>query len=371
MQALLKQLKQPEPELLEVIEPETPAPEVIATEEPSLQLEIDDGTLMLDGQVAAADKLDILVNQARQSLSVDFISNSAQVREDTKSATWLEPITALLPSMAPLNNPGISVEKNQITLSGTAPDQATHDSIINQALQLLGNYALIERINFEEPAPVAPVAAVESTTADATKDNANTKNTEDATQAIEPATTAVADTSAEVRDAIEANQQAVETVAATVANAQTDVNEVVKVDTQAAAIKTLEPNKTADAEAIDNSNASIQSAFEKLPSKQILFKSGSSILTIESLDVLDTIAQLMQEHPNAKMDIDGHTDASGDDQANLLLSQSRANAVRDYLVDQGISVYRLTAFGFGEGMPIASNDSPEGRALNRRIEFKF
>ena len=87
--------------------------------------------------------------------------------------------------------------------------------------------------------------------------------------------------------------------------------------------------------------------------------------------MLNNIAQLLRDHPDAEMDIDGHTDATGNDEINLLLSQSRANAVRDYLIDQGISVYRLTAYGFGEGKPIANNDSPEGRALNRRIEFKF
>jgi len=103
----------------------------------------------------------------------------------------------------------------------------------------------------------------------------------------------------------------------------------------------------------------------------VLFESNSDILTIESLDVLDSIATVLQAHPDIPINIEGHTDASGETANNLALSQLRANSVRDYLVDRGVSIYRLKAYGFGEGVPVSENSTPEGRADNRRIEFNF
>jgi len=136
-------------------EPVVSEPAVVATIDPSLKLEVDDGTLMLDGQVANTDDLNLLIDQAKSSLSVDFVSNSTEAKDDTKPATWLEPITALVPAMAPLRTPGINIEKDQITLSGLAPDQESHDSVITRALQLLGNYSLIERIEIAKPEPAS------------------------------------------------------------------------------------------------------------------------------------------------------------------------------------------------------------------------
>jgi OOP family OmpA-OmpF porin len=79
----------------------------------------------------------------------------------------------------------------------------------------------------------------------------------------------------------------------------------------------------------------------------------------------------LTSNPDARVAIEGHTDAQGDEASNLALSESRAEAVRDYLVSQGIAADRLETAGFGESRPIASNDTAEGRAENRRIEFRL
>jgi OOP family OmpA-OmpF porin len=67
--------------------------------------------------------------------------------------------------------------------------------------------------------------------------------------------------------------------------------------------------------------------------------------------------------------IEGHTDSQGNDQANLALSQARAEAVRQYLVGRGVAQDKVRAVGRGEQQPVATNDSPEGRANNRRVEI--
>jgi OOP family OmpA-OmpF porin len=97
------------------------------------------------------------------------------------------------------------------------------------------------------------------------------------------------------------------------------------------------------------------------------FELNSAQLTAESRSVLDGIAADLKKYPRLKIELQGHTDSSGSDAYNLQLSQKRANAVRDYLVEQGVSSSQLTAKGYGESQPIADNTTADGRAKNRRV----
>jgi OOP family OmpA-OmpF porin len=78
----------------------------------------------------------------------------------------------------------------------------------------------------------------------------------------------------------------------------------------------------------------------------------------------------MKANPDVKVEIQGHTDSRGSLALNERLSQQRAEAVRDYLIGQGIAAERLTARGYGPHNPIASNETADGRAQNRRVELK-
>lgn len=101
----------------------------------------------------------------------------------------------------------------------------------------------------------------------------------------------------------------------------------------------------------------------------ILFDSNQSAIKPQSMGTLNEIARLMKAHNDLKFEIDGFTDSDGSDDANLKLSQSRADAVKRQLVKMGIEENRLKAKGFGETRPIDKNDSAEGKANNRRVEF--
>ena len=81
------------------------------------------------------------------------------------------------------------------------------------------------------------------------------------------------------------------------------------------------------------------------------------------------VAAALAEAPGLALEIQGHTDNTGDPDANQTLSELRAQSVLDYLVNAGVSADRLTAVGFGQDQPIADNDTPEGQQQNRRIEF--
>jgi len=98
------------------------------------------------------------------------------------------------------------------------------------------------------------------------------------------------------------------------------------------------------------------------------FLSGSADLTPASLEILKKVAESLRSWPDVTIEIRGHTDDAGPAETNRDLSQRRSLSVRDYLIRLGISSNRLSAVGYGEDYPIADNRTPNGRAVNRRVE---
>ncbi len=103
--------------------------------------------------------------------------------------------------------------------------------------------------------------------------------------------------------------------------------------------------------------------------KNIYFDFDKTTLKPESFIELDKVVDLLKTNPSVEIEISGHTDSKGSDDYNLNLSQGRSQSVVDYLISQGIESYRLSAHGYGETNPIDTNDTEEGRANNRRVEF--
>jgi outer membrane protein OmpA-like peptidoglycan-associated protein len=100
----------------------------------------------------------------------------------------------------------------------------------------------------------------------------------------------------------------------------------------------------------------------------ILFDTGSSVIKPRSIATLKEIGQMLEEHKDLSLEIEGHTDNVGEEADNLTLSEERAAAVRDYLIAKhGIDASRLRTKGYGEAKPMADNDTPEGRSTNRRV----
>jgi OOP family OmpA-OmpF porin len=113
-----------------------------------------------------------------------------------------------------------------------------------------------------------------------------------------------------------------------------------------------------------------QQLFADLFSKgQIRFETGRATIDPDSIGLLDRLVEAALRCPVADIEIAGHTDSAGEDAANQALSEKRAQAVADYLGRAGLPLERLTAVGYGSTKPIASNDTDEGKAQNRRIEF--
>ena len=104
--------------------------------------------------------------------------------------------------------------------------------------------------------------------------------------------------------------------------------------------------------------------------KHILFEISSSKIKQESFSDLDEIIAIMKKFPDSRFTIHGHTDNTGSDALNMNLSKNRAKSVKDYFISKGINASRLESDGFGKNKPIDVNDTPEGRANNRRVEIK-
>jgi OmpA-OmpF porin, OOP family len=100
------------------------------------------------------------------------------------------------------------------------------------------------------------------------------------------------------------------------------------------------------------------------------FETGKADLKPEAFTVLDELVEYLKRKEDERIEVGGHTDNVGKPDANMILSQNRANTVRAYLLMKGIAPDRVTAKGYGMTQPITDNDTPEGRAMNRRTEVK-
>lgn len=103
----------------------------------------------------------------------------------------------------------------------------------------------------------------------------------------------------------------------------------------------------------------------------ITFATGQSAIQPQYRATLDQVGDVLRQYNQTLVDVYGHTDSDGSDSYNLSLSERRAAAVADYLTTRGVEGARLATRGFGETQPIAGNDTPEGKAANRRVEIKI
>jgi outer membrane protein OmpA-like peptidoglycan-associated protein len=101
----------------------------------------------------------------------------------------------------------------------------------------------------------------------------------------------------------------------------------------------------------------------------ITFATGSADLNANFFSVLDSVALVLKEYDKTIIDVAGHTDSVGSDQVNQALSERRASTVGSYLKAKGISEQRVATVGYGKNHPVASNDTPDGRQQNRRVEL--
>ena len=137
-------------------------------------------------------------------------------------------------------------------------------------------------------------------------------------------------------------------------------------DKQIKELKERTAGSGVDVKAVDDG----QAILVNLPNG-VTFDTDSTLIKPGFRDTLDTVAASLNTYPNSLIDVYGHTDATGTDGYNQTLSENRARVVADYLVSKGVNQARIRSTGFGKTQPVATNDTPEGRAANRRVEIKI
>jgi len=106
-------------------------------------------------------------------------------------------------------------------------------------------------------------------------------------------------------------------------------------------------------------------------SEAVLFDINSAALKPQAQTVLGQTADVMVRYPDSDLLVKGHTDSTGSERYNQELSERRAKSVQNFLIAKGVAAQRITAIGFGMTMPVASNDTPDGREKNRRVEIEI
>ena len=318
---------------------------------PSLSIRVAGDVLAVEGALSVNDNPSAVIRRALDELSLDVVSNAIRFSDDIQPAPWLASLESLIPLVATLADPQLDIVQSQVSLSGVAPDQAAHDNIINEASTQLDTFSLVERISIAPPdtsieVPRNTPLQTEIATVDAfdiSSNDVSLSNNDDQVD-DDPADDNLVDNNTTDDNLLFPPEDTVEQ--SSVARAQ---------DTQL------------------NLPASIalRQALNVLSTRRVRFESGSDVLTPESAEVLDTIATVFIDQPEVSISIEGHTDSVGDASANIALSLARATSVRKYLIERGVSAFRLQARGFGEQVPIADNETLQGRATNRRIEFNF
>lgn len=139
-----------------------------------------------------------------------------------------------------------------------------------------------------------------------------------------------------------------------------------KMDQQIRELKEKTAGSGVDVSEVDNGAAILVN----LPDG-VTFAVDSVTITPAFQSTLNEIAQSMQTYPDSLIDVYGHTDSTGSDAYNQSLSERRAQSVANYLTMRGVAASRIRSQGFGESYPVASNDTPEGRQKNRRVEIKI
>ncbi len=295
-----------------------------------------------------------------RSLELD-LSGAAETPEPTTTAAEAvvdEPTTTAVAAAGPADV-GVDYDGSAITLTGTVLTEDQRQTLVAAAGELVGPDNVTDQLEVSDLAEATPGA--DDRVADLSAAMAGFGG-------LSSATATLTDTDLTVSGV--APDQAAADIASELTTGATSVGATADISVPAA-----EPTQTTAPPAsasIDVEVASLQAELDRLAEQirtTVVFTTSSAELTPEARTTLDEVVAAMQRYTQPVVEISGHTDSRGSESSNQALSQARAQSVVDYVASQGIDISRLNARGAGETEPVGPNETDEGRALNRRVQF--
>jgi outer membrane protein OmpA-like peptidoglycan-associated protein len=300
-----------------------------------------DGTLVLEGEVPDQETHAELVTTAGKAFSGARLTDNAKI-VGVRPGKWPKAAGLGLRLLAKLRRGTAAISGAELTIVGEARDAAIAQSVKDQlGREIAKGYRGVDNIEVRSDAMIwAEQEAQRRAEAQRLKEQAEQQRQRDEAAAAALRRSQEEEAAAARKRAEEAERQR---------------------KAESAAIET---RKRTEAEAC-------QQRMRDVAQRGVIrFGWASATLEDESLPTLKELAAVANACPLARIEIEGHTDAEGTPERNSKLSERRAQAVVGYLTSAGVDAGRLTAVGYGATRPVASNDTPESRARNRRIEFK-
>lgn len=373
---------------------------ILPTIEPELSMLRIGKRLMITGNLPPNQLFEVTIDDLSSVLQVN---NSLVVSKNVKKPAWLESIIPVITTVPMISGANLELKENSLILNGSVDSQPTLDGI-NTRIANIDNSTLAIHSNFWIVKPKLPIendAPLEEPNIEINWDDGKLEVSgvlsSDASLLkvrnvlLEHYKPSLTENTLHVSDAVSEAPWLAELVemlpglqtlaTAHVAVAQgkltlsgesgnTDMPVIKEKKHQEEPIRINNEIVMLDVES-ELTGKNLTKQLDKIALDQILFESGVAELSQKSFQVLEELARALKQYPNVPVIVAGHTDSAGKEQANQTLSQHRADAVREDLIFKGIKKNRVSAVGYGESRPLVSNDTPEGRALNRRIEINY
>ncbi len=331
----------------------------------------------LNGVVSSKEQKDKLGELAKSAQGVAGVENLLKVQKP-------KPKPAPVPIPSPYTISASKSKDGEVVLNGYVSDAGMHQKLLSDAKELFGG-SVRDNLKEAKGAPAAWLEVCElglsklkdvnygefniSDSEFTFKGYVNSNEAKSAVlSAFENSLNSAYKGEYEI-DAPEAKAVVAES------NSSADLNQSAAEDNASAANEQAAEDNASAADSnvsIENQVKSCESQIDNLLAKEkIHFEYNKAVIKPDSYDLLAQLVDIINNCPNAIVTIEGYTDSDGSAKYNRQLSQKRADAVKNYLINKGVAKERLKAVGFGEDNPVASNATKEGKGKNRRIEFKF
>ncbi len=321
--------------------------------------------LRLDGEVPVQNQADRLAGLLVSSVRHESVINSLRVNPEVTDPGWIDLVFGILHEANQLSGIDIEIGAGKLALGGLADGQSNYNVLVQRIRHFISGSGL-EFINRVGIRPAVAVALPDPVSSQVVTAGINVVVAPESENSAASGSSGL-DSDKQGYDITEA---AISRLADDATIADTAMGES---DTYGSEGDTDSPAEVLTIVRTDFESPKIEICQQRvnnvLKNNRITFPPNVVLLPVYNSIIVKNIAEILTECPTSVVTVEGHTDSSGSEESNNLLSQMRAESVKKHLQIQGIDASRIMSYGFGSSKPVASNETRQGRNLNRRIEI--